>query len=157
MRILVMSDCHGSKRAVETVLFRHSDINTVFYLGDGIEDFFAVAEFFKGKNYYAVSGNCDWNSLYPSLGEAVLEGVRIIYTHGHRYGVKYGNEKLYEAAVNTKAQLVLYGHTHKAEAVYSDGIYFVNPGALHGARAGHEGYAVIDITEKGIVPSLMRL
>ncbi len=157
MRILVMSDCHGSKRAVEEVLSRHEDISTVFYLGDGVEAFLSVVELYKNKNHHIVSGNCDWSCAYPLYGEVILEGVRIVYTHGHRYNVKYGTEQLYDMAVNTKAQLVLYGHSHIAESVYRDGIYLVNPGALHGAREGKEGYAVIDVTKKGIVPSLMRL
>ena len=157
MRILVMSDCHGSRRAVETVLSRHDDINNVFYLGDGVEDFLKATEFFKNKNYYIVSGNCDWNSMYSDYGEMVLDGVRVIYTHGHRYDVKYGAEKLYETAVNTKAQLVLYGHTHIAESTYRDGVYLINPGALRAARDGKEGYAIVDINSKGIVTSLMKL
>ena len=157
MRILVMSDCHGSRRAVETVLSRHDDINNVFYLGDGVEDFLKATEFFKNKNYYIVSGNCDWNSMYSDYGEMVLDGVRVIYTHGHRYDVKYGAEKLYETAKNCKAQLVLYGHTHIAESTYRDGVYLINPGALRAARDGKEGYAIVDINSKGIVTSLMKL
>ncbi len=157
MRILVMSDCHGSKRAVETVLSRHEDINNVFYLGDGVEEFLQVTEFFKNKNYYIVSGNCDWNSMYPTYGETVLDGVTVIYTHGHLYGVKYGTEKLYEAAVTCKAKLVLYGHTHIADSKYRDGVYIVNPGALRASRDGKEGYAIVDINQKGIVTSLMKL
>lgn len=157
MRILVMSDCHGSRRAVETVLSRHEDIKNVFYLGDGVREVDEIKEFYRDRAFYIVSGNCDWNSMYPTYCEAVLDGVRLIYTHGHRYGVKYGTERIFEAAVNVKAQLVLYGHTHIASSVYRDGIYLVNPGALHGAREGREGYAVIDIGPKGIMPSLMNI
>ncbi len=152
-----MSDCHGSKRAVETALSRHDDIDNVFYLGDGVEDFLKVTEFFKNKNYYIVSGNCDLNSMYPTYGEVVLDGVRVVYTHGHRYDVKYGTEKLYETAVNRKAQLVFYGHTHIADSTYREGVYLVNPGALHAARDGKEGYAIIDINPKGIVTSSIKL
>ncbi len=157
MRILVMSDCHGSRRALQTALDAHPDIKQVFYLGDGVRDIEEMMQFYPEKQFNIVSGNCDWNSMYPSYGEKVIEGVRIIYTHGHRYNVKYTTEKLYETALNVGATLVLYGHTHRANSEYRDGVYIVNPGALHGAREGREGYAVIDITAKGIMPSLMKL
>lgn len=157
MRILVMSDSHGSRRAVETVLERHDDIKNVFFLGDGVGDIDSVKKFFGDKNYYTVRGNCDWNSEYPVFGEAVIEGVRIIFTHGHKLDVKYGTEKLFETAVNYRATVALYGHTHIADSHYRDGIYLINPGALHGSRNGADGYAVIDITKQGIMPSLMKI
>ncbi len=157
MRILVMSDCHGNRRALTTVLDRHEDIKNVFYLGDGVRDLDEVKQFYNDKTFYVVSGNCDWSSPYPTYGEVVLEGVRIMYTHGHRYGVKYGTERLYETAVNIGAKLVLYGHTHIAREEYRDGIYLINSGALNGAREGREGYAIIDISSAGIMPSLMKL
>ena len=157
MRILVISDCHGNRRALETVLDRHADIKQVFYLGDGVGAVDEIKMFYPDKSFHIVSGNCDWGSDYPSYGETVLEGVRIVYTHGHRYGAKYGTERLFETAVNVGAKLVLYGHTHAAKQEYRDGIYVINPGALHGAREGREGYAVIDISSAGIMPSLMQI
>lgn len=157
MRILVMSDCHGSRRALQTALDAHPDIKQIFYLGDGVRDIEEMMQFYPDKIFNIVSGNCDWNSMYPTYSEKVIEGVRIIFTHGHRHNVKYTTEKLYEMAKNVGATLVLYGHTHCAKSEYCDGVYLVNPGALHGAREGREGYAVIDITSQGIMPSLMKI
>ena len=155
MRILVLSDCHGNRRALETVLDRHNDIKKVFYLGDGVEAVDEMKIFYPDKTFYIVSGNCDWNSAYPSYGEAVIEGVKIIYTHGHRHNAKYGTERLYETARNVGATLVLYGHTHAAKEEYRDDVYIINPGALSGPREGREGYAVVDISSAGIMPSLL--
>ncbi len=157
MRILVMSDCHGNRRALETVLDRHNDIKKVFYLGDGVNAVDEIKAFYPDKTFYTVSGNCDWGSDHPQYGETVVEGIRVVFTHGHRYGVKYGTERLFEAAANVGARLVLFGHTHIASQEYRDGIYVINPGALHGAREGREGYAIIDISSAGIMPSLMRI
>ena len=50
MRILVMSDCHGSRRAVETVLSRHEDIKNVFYLGDGVREVDEIKEFYRDRH-----------------------------------------------------------------------------------------------------------
>lgn len=152
-----MSDCHGSCRAVEKALDVHPDIKKVFYLGDGVAQIEEIQSFYPDREFNIVAGNCDWNSVYPAYKESTVENVRIIYTHGHKYNVKYGTEQLYEAAVNAGAGLALYGHTHIADVKYRDGIYLVNPGALHGARNGGESYAVIDITKAGIMPSVMKL
>lgn len=152
-----MSDCHGLRRAIEKVLDKHEDIKKVFYLGDRTNDIEAVRDFYSDREFFIVSGNCDWNSDYPTYGETVIEGVRIIYTHGHRYNVKYGTEELFQTAKTAGAKLALYGHTHVAREEYRDGIYLINPGALNGAREGREGYAIIDITVKGIMPSLINM
>ncbi len=154
MRILVLSDCHGSHRTVEKALDAHTDIKKVFYLGDGVSTVEEIQRFYPDREFNIVSGNCDWHSSYPVYGETVIEGVRVIYTHGHRYNVKHGTERLYEAAQNAGASLALYGHTHEARVEYRDGIYLVNPGASNGAYNG-SCYAVIDISKAGIMPSLM--
>ncbi len=152
-----MSDCHGAQRTLEEVLNRHSDIKKVFFLGDGVAQVEQVRIFFPDRDFCVVSGNCDWNSLYRNIDTALVEGVKIIFTHGNRHGVKYSTDRLFEMAKANGATLVLYGHTHIAKEEYRDGIYAVNPGALNGSRNGPNGYAVIDVTPKGIVTSLMKV
>ena len=95
--------------------------------------------------------------MIPTVGLEVLEGKRIFYTHGHTYGVKYGTSKLSEAARLNKYDIVLYGHTHIAKILYEDGIYIVNPGSCSSPREGRASYAVIDITENGIMPVIIEL
>ncbi len=157
MRILVTSDAHGSVRDLENLIEKYSDIKHIFYLGDGVEAVAEIQQFFSDRKFYLVSGNCDFSSQFRGIGEAVINGVRIIYTHGHRYGVKYGTEKLFELARFAGAKLVLYGHTHIQREEYNDGIYVINPGALRGAREGREGYAIIDVSNQGIVTNLLKL
>ncbi len=152
-----MSDCHGARRAAETVLDRHEDIKTVFFLGDGVNDIESIMPFYTGRHFFTVSGNCDRRSTAPLQDIASVDGVRVLYTHGHGFYVKYTLENLYAAAESSGASLALYGHTHKAAAEYRDGIYLVNPGALYGSREGGNGYAVIDVTAGGIVTSLMKI
>ena len=157
LRILVLSDSHGAYRDIEVALERCNDVKKVFFLGDGASQVDEIKQFYPDKEFYIVSGNCDILSRFPSYGEAQLCGVKIIYTHGHKYGVKYGTEQLYETARNTGASLVLYGHTHIARCEYKDGIYFINPGAIRNAREGRNGFCVIDITPSGIMPSFLNI
>ena len=157
MRILVMSDCHGAQRTLEEILHRHSDIKKVFFLGDGITQVDEVKNFFPDRDFKIVSGNCDWDPIYRNIDTEIINGVKIVFTHGNRHGVKYSTDRLFETAKACGAVLALYGDTHVAKEEYRDGVYLVNPGALNGSRQGPNGYAVIDVTPNGIVTSLMKV
>lgn len=156
MRILVMSDMHRRKSNFEKVMERHSDIDEIFFLGDGVDDAEEISSFFGGKRFTLISGNCDFSSKYPSTVIREICGVKIIATHGHTYSVKNGTENLLNAAIQNGAALAIYGHTHIQKAEYIDGVHIVCPGALGGGDGG-PGYAIIDITERGIVPNLLRV
>ena len=157
MRILVISDCHMAVANAERAIAKHPDIKNVFFLGDGAESIDGLKTFFPDKSFYIVSGNCDMFTTFPDYEETVLNGVRIVYLHGHRHGVKYGTENLFNLAKNVNASLVLYGHTHIMKQEYRDGIYVINPGALSGSREGPNGYTVIDVMPEGCVPSFMKI
>ena len=40
-------------------------------------------------------------------------GKRVFFSHGHMYGVKVGLEQFLEGARNVKADIALFGHTHR--------------------------------------------
>lgn len=156
MQILVASDLHRRKSFFEKILDKYPHINTVFFLGDGVEDAVSVSSFYSDKTFHFLSGNCDFFSRYPSSGFFTVNGVKILATHGHTYGVKSSTEPLLSAAKREGVSLALYGHTHRQREEYRDGVHIVCPGALDN-YAESPGYAIIDITEKGIVVNLLRL
>ena len=156
MYILVMSDMHRRKSNFERVMEKHPHINTIFFLGDGADDAAELATFYPEKTFHILSGNCDFLSQYPSSGFFTVNGVKILATHGHTYGVKSSREHLRAAAEREGVTLALYGHTHIQSEEYRDGIYLVCPGALGNSPDG-PGYAIIDITDKGIVINLLKL
>ena len=157
MRILVLSDSHGDIKSLNSVIERHQDISEIFFLGDLTKDIIAVKEQFKNKNYYIVSGNCDFSSPFPSSQIKTIENTRIFFCHGHRYGVKYTLESIKATARENNCALVLFGHTHCSLTAYDNGLYIVNPGSLSSPRDGKKSYAIIDITKNGIVPSIMKI
>lgn len=156
MQILVLSDLHRRKSFFEKVLEKYPNINTVFFLGDGVDDAVDVSSFYPDKTFHFLSGNCDFFSRYPSSGFFTVNGAKILATHGHTYGVKSSTEHIFSAAKRECVSLVLYGHTHIQREEYREGVYIVCPGALDN-YAEPPGYAIIDITEKGIVVNLLRL
>ena len=53
--------------------------------------------------------------------------------------------------------ILFFTGTHKADILYEDGVYYVNPGSLSTPREKGPSYAVIDITENGVMPIIKYL
>ena len=123
MRILVLSDSHRRSGTVRQIIEAQPTAKEIFFLGDVTSDIEECPRIFPQKNFHIVSGNCDIDSFYPRADIAVVDGIRIFYTHGHTYGVKYGLSRLHELAVARNCQIALFGHTHCPHISYEDGIY----------------------------------
>lgn len=156
MRILVLSDSHGRTSAIEKAIEAQPTAKHIFFLGDCVRDIEDYELIYPDRTFHVVSGNCDYASMVKSVDAVTLEKVRILFTHGHPFSVKSGLTRLYEAARQNGAQLVLFGHTHVSKTEYSDGIYFVNPGSLCRGEGG-PSYAVVDIGPSGILPIIIRI
>ncbi len=156
MYILVISDTHGRVSEIEKAIEAHPEIKHIFFLGDCVRDMEDIPLVYTDKIYHIVEGNCDGYTEYKSSDVVELYGKRIFFTHGHNFGVKSGPEKLYAEAERQNADLVLYGHTHAAITEYADGRHFVNPGSLYSGASGFRSYAIVDITERGIMPSIIK-
>ncbi len=158
MRILVISDSHKRRAVLDKILDKHPDIHHVFFLGDNASDIEDFEFLYPNKTFYTVCGNCDFGSLLPSVNIEIINGVKILYTHGHTFGVKYGTERLLAAAKQNGSKIVLYGHTHISQILYEDGVYIVNPGSCSQPRDFKKpSYAIVDITEKGIMTNIIEI
>ena len=130
MKFLVISDSHGNFERFNRVLKMHNEIETIFFLGDGMREFDDVSFLYPNKIFYGVSGNCDFMSLKPSSDLLNTCQGKILYTHGDAYGVKNGLGKLTIDAKNKGAILALFGHTHIPFFENREGVYLFNPGSL---------------------------
>ena len=152
MKILVLSDVHGRGMVAEKIIAKHPDALHVFFLGDGLSDMEDIQYFFPERTFHMVSGNCDHGSMLRSTDFVTLCGVKILFTHGHPFSVKWSLERLKERARAENAALTLYGHTHQPKSEYDDGFYFVNPGAVGSCNPS---YALIDIVDCGISTNIL--
>lgn len=96
MRFLVLSDTHGDRtqmvRALDYLEALRAD--ALLHLGDYAADADFLARELRIPAR-AVSGNCDaFRSMRPTEEAFECEGVRILLTHGHRYGVKEDLQRL---------------------------------------------------------------
>ena len=131
MKILVVSDVHERPSALYAALRQQPDAHTVFFLGDGLRTLEQAAAEEPHRRFLAVRGNCDWGVTgYPDTGVEQIGPVRIFYTHGHLFGVKSDTDQLEYTARQAGASVLLYGHTHRPQALYRDGLHILCPGAL---------------------------
>jgi len=156
MRILVFSDSHGETRRMKRILGR-AEVDAVLYLGDGIRDFEALQEDYHGKAVFmAVRGNCDFLCDYPAERIFSYEGVRILMLHGHTRNVKHGTAALEAYARVQGVDLILYGHTHRAEDRYlpmEEGrpLRLFNPGSIGAGGRDIPRFGYLDIRNGQVV------
>ncbi len=140
------------------VMRLHHDADRIVFLGDGLADARACELEFDHP-IWQVRGNCDgWASLWngvPTEQELVLEGRRILLTHGHCFGVKGGIGQLAARAAGAGYDIVLFGHTHEPQETYCTiqdrPIYLFNPGSLGSPRSGKSTYGLLQLTENVIL------
>ena len=128
-KIIVLSDTHGNPKNIDELLPLIAENDYVIHLGDGAGDMRQVFSEYPDK-LYLCAGNCDYFAPYPTSGELEVEGRKIFFCHGHQYGVKQDLLALALAAKSRGADIVLYGHTHRAQIDEYNGVLLINPGSL---------------------------
>ena len=129
MKVLVFSDSHGFVSEMENAVFRHTP-DYIIHLGDYVSDVLMLRETFPRIPFSFVKGNCDFSSPEPTEQLLTLGGVPMLLTHGHRYDVKMGYDRLLYAAEENKVKLVLFGHTHYQTIIDEAGVVLFNPGSI---------------------------
>ena len=157
MRIVVISDSHKKTLVIDKILAAQKEAKHVFFLGDNTDDIEDFIFMYPQKEFHIVCGNCDYFSNYQTFGIENICGKRILYTHGHTLSVKSGTQRLAETARQNECDIALFGHTHTSQTVYDNGLYIVNPGSCSSPRDSRASYAVIDITDNGIMPIIIEV
>ena len=123
MLIGLISDTHGLLRPDVAAAFR--GVERILHAGDvGSRDVLVdLASIAPGE---AVRGNVDpFDLLLPPTLVRHVEGTAILVTHGNEVGSPTP-EKL---AARYDADLIVFGHTHKAVVRHVGNTLVVNPGA----------------------------
>lgn len=157
MKCLVFSDSHGRVDGMLHALSRHRDAEAVFFLGDGLSDLNEVRLAFPAPTYFAVRGNCDLAAFFDGrrvekLDRVTLMGKRIGFTHGDLFGVKHSMEPLYHHARETGADILLFGHTHRALEEYRAAptpVHLFNPGSI--GMGEPRTFGIMTLTEQGVL------
>lgn len=143
MKFLIMSDSHGDQRIIEEILKRHI-VDDIIHCGDSE----IPRDWFRMKMVKGNSWNDD-NLPYELLLSA--ENRKIYVTHGHKFGVYSGLNRLFYKAKSLEVDYCMYGHTHIANYKLIDGILFLNPGSITRPRKGSASYMILDTSDDSCV------
>lgn len=161
MKIIVMSDSHGNFQNLRTIVERHEEADIFIHLGDGERDLNRIFQLHPEieEKFYCLKGNCDGGALLfrscRSLELSLPGGHRIFAAHGDYYQVKYSTSIMEHEAAARHADILLYGHTHIQECRYDCGRYIINPGSIGHPRMGVPTYAVLDVSEQGVLANII--
>jgi putative phosphoesterase len=125
----------------------------ILHLGDHASDAEELAAE-CGVPMRGVRGNCDLGSRAPDSDLFLLAGRRILMCHGHLHRVKITLDSLLNAAHFSRADIVLYGHTHLADRFTADGVLVLNPGSVGTGR--HPSWAKLILTRRRSPPRSWR-
>jgi uncharacterized protein len=123
MRIGLISDTHSLMRV--EALAALAGVELILHAGD-VGRHSVLRELQGIAPTQAVYGNVDDPILgLPRSLDLTFEGLRIHVTHGHELGSPTPANLLH----NYKADVIIYGHTHKALVERRGATLIVNPGA----------------------------
>ena len=144
-RIIVISDTHRHMDYALRVLDNLSEYDMIIHLGDYSADAARLERLYKNVTVVSVCGNNDFPSpSSPAEREIEIDGVKLFLTHGHKYGVKFGYERIYLRALELGAQVVLFGHTHVPICEKEDEVLMLNPG---GYNSNSRSVGIIEIDD----------
>lgn len=144
IRVLLVSDTHGSLERFYRIKEKLGTIDAVFHMGDLGADAGDMGLALNAP-VYAVRGNCDDPLEAKDMAFeriVTLGGLRFLLTHGHRSGGEYA---LCLRAEESHCASAFFGHTHRRFIGSQNGVLLVNPGSLSYPRDGNAGCAVMEI------------
>jgi hypothetical protein len=155
VKLLIISDTHGDYPLAVRAVDSAGPVDLIVHLGDCSDDALII-ESISDVPVLKVPGNCDPGSDDERELLVTIAGRPVMITHGDRYAVKSGLSRLHKRAMELKANIVLYGHTHHAAIETIGDIIFINPGSLN-AKSHHAGYAVLTLDFGSIEPRIIPL
>ena len=144
MKIVVFSDAHGNQAAIEHILYLNEDADYIISLGDAE----VTEKFLVDHDIVMIKGNSSRDPGFVYESDLLVEGKKLFLTHGHKYKVGKGIDRLVKRVAHGEYDLALYGHTHVAAIDQIMKIDFINPGSCASPRNSlPPTYLIINIQE----------
>lgn len=129
MNVLIISDTHGRRSAIDEVLAKVGAVDMVIHLGDIEGD----GDYLISKcncPVHIVAGNNDFGGKYQREKIIDIAGKQVWITHGHKHHVSYDLKLIASETLTYELDMVMFGHTHVPTVSYINGVTLVNPGSL---------------------------
>lgn len=158
MLVGVMSDTHDNipqaKKAVSR--FNREGVEHVLHAGDFISPFMIDTFEELRAPLTGVFGNNDGDRVLLERKSGMLPAMKIAGTfaridlRGMRAGLLHGNDRelLETLTACGSLDLLVYGHTHRAETRREGSLLIVNPGEVYGHLTGRSTVALVDTVKR---------
>ena len=148
MKIGIVGDSHNHLDVLDRLKEELSRMDLLLHTGDMCNDA-EYLEAITGVKVISVRGNSD--PVYSSCKKEEimnLEGYKILLTHGHRYGVKTGNQKIFYRGKEVGADIAVFGQTHIPVSNEEEGLLLLNPGSVALPRGlSKRSYIILTLSE----------
>ncbi|MBU1055098.1 MAG: metallophosphatase family protein [Proteobacteria bacterium] len=148
-RIGILSDTHGLLRP--EVLSAIADCDIIFHAGD-IGDLQVLHVLGKIAPVHAVKGNTDkgkWTQDLPL--------IKAVDVCGHYFYILHEIEDLDLDPAVANLNMVIFGHTHRAQVKQQDSIFYLNPGSAGPRRSNLPvTIAKVTVNSKELIPEIIR-
>ena len=153
MKIVIVSDTHGSRKNIENVCECNPDADMLIHLGDVEDDEDYIEAIFECPTHI-VGGNNDFFSDLPDEKIIFIEDFCALITHGHAYGVSMGYQNIRNEGRVRGVDAVMFGHTHRPLLEEDDDLILLNPGSLSYPRQrGRQRSYIVMEKERGKKPT----
>ncbi|KNF07225.1 phosphoesterase, MJ0936 family [Gottschalkia purinilytica] len=158
MRIVVLSDTHGSIDNSILKISQLKDVDIIIHLGDNVKDAINLKEKLGIEVIY-VKGNCDFLGEKSDEEKIIsLNNKKFFITHGHLYDVKKDMNKIFYRGKELGANVILFGHSHVPTVVKYEDILLLNPGSPTKPRIGsNKSIGLIEIKNDHIEGEILAL
>lgn len=148
MKVLIVSDTHGRHGNLDRILEAEKNLDMLVHLGD-VEGGEAYLDAVVDCEKHMVRGNNDFFSDLPREEEFYIGKYKAFITHGHGYYVSLNSEYIKEEGRARKADIVMFGHTHRPYLEQEEDIILLNPGSVSFPRQeGRKGsYMILELDE----------
>lgn len=151
MKVIVVSDTHQHTNNLLIKLKEIDNIDLLIHLGDNISDGVKISNDLNVK-LIGVCGNCDYETDKFSYEKIVMiEGMKVLLTHGHKFNVKESIDRLYYRAKEIEADIVLFGHSHIPMHTRIENTLYLNPGSASLPKGSSKPSLGILFIEKKII------
>jgi len=153
-KIGIIADTHDRLQLIDAAVERLNSegVRLVLHAGDYIAPFTALRFKPLKAKLIGVFGNNDGDQnllrrrfeevgaqIYGRFAEINVDGLRMALIHGE-------DEILLKALINSNYyDVVVHGHTHKAETYNVGKTLVINPGEVCGYLTGHATMAILDV------------
>ena len=156
MKVGIIGDSHDDMASVQKAVeaFTSKEVECVFHAGDIASP--ATARMFAAmgdSEFTAVFGNSDFErsmlaEVIEDFGGRIYEQAYSGECGGRKIFLTHNPSTIDEIIENGEHDLIIHGHTHRADMYRRADTLVINPGTAGRARAGHATAVGLDLDDR---------